>query len=212
MPTLTVSGAIDMLSAVSVKMTAERDHLCELDGHIGDADHGIAMSQGFIAVRDALREIDPTGATLSDVFNTAAKSFLNVVGASSGPLYATAFMRVGKHLKGVSEISVTKTPEVFALMATGIRDRGKAEPGDKTMMDAWAAAEAKAKNGSDVVTVLQEIAEAAQAGAQSTIDMIASKGRAARLGERSRGHIDPGAASAAMIIRVMTDAFCQIAE
>lgn len=206
---LTVPVAIEMMNAVSQKMSAERDHLCELDGHIGDADHGIAMSQGFAAVKDALNELDPATTTLSDVFNTTAKSFLNAVGASSGPLYATAFMRIGKHLKGMSEIPIAETPEIFSLMAAGIQDRGKAEIGDKTMIDAWGAAAQKAINGSDTVSVLQDVAEAAQAGANSTVDMIASKGRSARLGERSRGHMDPGAASAAMIVRVMTNVLIQ---
>ncbi len=203
MSVLTTHDAIKMLNAVSVKMTEQRDHLCELDGHIGDADHGIAMEQGFKAVHDALAELDPNTALLSDVFNTAAKSFLNAVGASSGPLYATALMRVGKRLKGMSEIAISDTPEFFSLMAEGIQTRGKAEVGEKTMIDAWVPAGSEAGKNPDVVANLTTIADAAQSGAESTIDMIATKGRSARLGERSRGHMDPGAASAAMIIRVM---------
>ena len=205
MSRLTVEQTMAMLQAVAKRLTSERDHLCELDGHIGDADHGIAMAQGFEAVSTALADLDEPTVTLGDVFNTAAKSFLNAVGASSGPLYATAFMRVGKQFKDVSDLALDQTPEIFTLMATGIEARGKAVPGEKTMVDAWAPAAVAAQEQTDGPTTLVAIRDAARSGAEATVDMIASKGRAARLGERSRGHMDPGAASAAIIIEVMTE-------
>lgn len=177
-------------------MNAEREELCRLDGLIGDADHGIAMSQGMTAA--ALAVVAVQG-TITDQFNTAAKAFLNAVGASSGPLYATAFMRAAKVAAGRSSIAVAEAPQIIVAMAEGITFRGKAEPGQKTMIDAWAPAAAEAEKG------LAAMAKAAQAGADATRDMLATLGRAARLGERSVGHIDPGAASAAMIIGVMVD-------
>lgn len=205
MSELTTKDAVAMIAAISKRMTEMRDHLCELDGHIGDADHGIAMSQGFAAARDAVSELDASTATLTDVFNTTAKSFLNAVGASSGPLYATAFMRLGKHLGGAAHCALTDTPAFFSVMAQGIGDRGKAEPGEKTMIDAWAPAAAQAEKGGDLKESLSAIRRAAEEGADETKDMIATKGRSARLGERSRGHVDPGAVSAAMIIRTLTE-------
>ncbi len=114
-----------MFSTIATAIEADRDRLCALDGVIGDADHGIAMELGFNAARDAVaaldREADPTA-----IFNTAAKSFLNAVGASSGPLYATAFMRAGAVAKGKATLSDADFVAAFQAMAQGIRDRGKA--------------------------------------------------------------------------------------
>ena len=151
--------------------------------------------------------VDSVDATT--VFNTAAKAFLNAVGGSTGPLYATAFMRAGAALKGKVPVGDEDVAGVIAAMAKGIADRGKASIGDKTMLDAWqpaaeAAVEAVAA-GAALGDALTTAAEAADAGAQATREMTAKMGRAARLGDRSVGHIDPGAASAAMIVRVIAD-------
>ena len=192
-----------MLLAVADRMDAERDALCVLDGEIGDADHGVAMAGGFGAVRTALAELD--GATPTEVFNTAAKSFLNAVGASSGPLYATAFMRAGAAAKGREDLDDADAATLISAMADGIAHRGKAERGDKTMLDAWApAAEAAdAATGLSFAGVFRAAAVAAQSGAEATTDMQARLGRAARLGARSLGHQDPGATSAAMMLDAM---------
>lgn len=192
-----------MLLAVADRMDAARDELCALDGVIGDADHGVAMAGGFGAVRAALADLD--GAAPTDVFNTAAKSFLNAVGASSGPLYATAFMRAGAAVKGRAALDDADAAALIAAMAAGIAHRGKAAPGDKTMLDAWApAAEAAAAaEGRPAAEVFRAAAEAAQQGAAATADMQARLGRAARLGARSLGHQDPGATSAAMVLDAM---------
>ncbi|MBL8577665.1 MAG: dihydroxyacetone kinase subunit L [Mesorhizobium sp.] len=192
-----------IFSDIATAIAADRDRLCALDGVIGDADHGIAMELGFNAARDAVSalgaEADPT-----TIFNTAAKAFLNAVGASSGPLYATAFMRAGASAKGKSVLSDAEFVEAFRAMAQGIRDRGKAEPGEKTMIDAWvpaadAAASASAQ-GANAVAAVEAAASAAAEGAEATKAMVAAKGRSARLGDRSIGHVDPGAASAVTVI------------
>ncbi|MEM8729581.1 MAG: dihydroxyacetone kinase subunit DhaL [Pseudomonadota bacterium] len=192
-----------MLLAVADAMDAARDDLCALDGVIGDADHGVAMAGGFGAVRTAMNELD--GAEPTQVFNTAAKVFLNAVGASSGPLYATAFMRAGAAVKGKTELTNKDAAALVSAMADGIAHRGKATLGDKTMLDAWApAAEAaQAAEGQPVALVLKAAADAAEAGAAATSDMQAKLGRAARLGARSLGHKDPGAVSAALMLRAM---------
>jgi dihydroxyacetone kinase-like protein len=197
-----------MFSAIATAIEADRDRLCALDGVIGDADHGIAMELGFNAARDAVTafdgEADPTA-----IFNAAAKSFLTAVGASSGPLYATAFMRAGAAAKGKATLSDADFVAAFQAMAQGIRDRGKAEPGEKTMIDAWLPAATAAGNalaeGKAAAAALDAAANAAADGAEATKAMLAAKGRSARLGDRSIGHVDPGAASAVTVIRAMAD-------
>lgn len=195
-----------MLVAVADAMDAARDELCALDGEIGDADHGVAMSGGFGAVRTALGEME--GGAPTEVFNTAAKAFLNAVGASSGPLYATAFMRAGAAVKGKDVLEDADASTLVAAMAEGIAHRGKAQRGDKTMLDAWlpAAEAAEAASGKSAAEVFSAAADAAEAGAEATAEMQATLGRAARLGARSVGHRDPGAVSASMMLRAMAGA------
>ena len=179
--------------ALAARMQAERDHLCALDGAVGDGDHGIAMAQGMAAAAAAVVSCD---GGLQEMFNTAAKGFLNAVGASSGPLYATDFLRAGKACGPEAAMPRDRLSAVIAAMRDGIAQRGKAQPGQKTMLDAWHPAAEAALAGATA----PEILAAARAGAAATRDMVATIGRAERLGERSRGHLDPGAVSASMII------------
>ena len=182
-----------LFGAFSARMAAERDRLCALDGVIGDADHGIAMEQGMKAAADAAQAAE---GTLQDVFNAAAKGFLNAVGASSGPLYATALLRAGKAAGPRASMPSGELRTLIAAIRDGIVQRGKAEPGQKTMIDAWGPAADAAANGQSA----NAIVTAARNGAEATRDMIATVGRAARLGERSLGHPDPGAVSAAILV------------
>ncbi|MER9441712.1 dihydroxyacetone kinase subunit DhaL [Mesorhizobium sp. M0340] len=195
-----------MFNAIAAAIDADKDRLCQLDGVIGDADHGIAMALGFGAVRDALDQIDASTEPTA-LLNTAAKSFLNAVGASSGPLYATAFMRGAAAVKGKAILEDADVIAMFRAMAQGIQDRGKAELGEKTMVDAWLpaaqAAGAAKQAGKSLSESLDAALAAAESGAEATKDMIATKGRSSRLGERSLGHVDPGAASAVTIVRAM---------
>lgn len=209
MTTINSARLIGMFNQVASALEADKDRLCQLDGVIGDADHGIAMELGFTAVRDALAgpdaaTLDPTG-----IFNTAAKSFLNAVGASSGPLYATALMRAGAAVKGKADLDEADMILALQAMAKGIQHRGKAEIGEKTMIDAWVpAAEAAAKahaEGKNLVQALDAAVAAASEGAEATKNMVANKGRSARLGERALGHMDPGAASAVTVIAAMQE-------
>ena len=196
------------VAAIAEEMAANRDELCRLDGVIGDADHGIAMALGFGAARDAVVAMEPLSEP-SAVLNMAAKAFLNAVGASSGPLYATALMRAGAAVKGKAEIDDADVVSMLQAMAVGIRDRGKAEPGQKTMLDAWAPAAVAAREaqaaGTDLAGCLDAAVAAARGGAEATKAMVASKGRAERLGDRALGHMDPGAASAVLVIEAMRD-------
>jgi dihydroxyacetone kinase-like protein len=210
--TISTQDLVAMFIAVADAVDANKDHLSELDGVIGDADHGVSLGIGFSAVKEAVSQLDASGEPAT-VFNTAAKSFLNAVGASSGPLYATAFMRAGAAVKGKAALERDDMVAIVAAMAKGIQDRGKAERGDKTMVDAWLpAAEAiaeAAQGGAGIGGCLDAAAKAAQEGAEATKAMLASKGRAARLGDRSLGHMDPGAASTALIVRTIADHFAQ---
>ncbi|WP_292859309.1 dihydroxyacetone kinase subunit DhaL [Mesorhizobium sp.] len=206
--TIDAADLREMFDAIAVSIEADKDRLCQLDGVIGDADHGIAMALGFSAVRDALAPLDLATTEPTALLNTAAKSFLNAVGASSGPLYATAFMRAAAAVKGKAQLSDADVVALFQAMAQGIRDRGKAEIGEKTMIDAWLpaadAAGAAQAAGKTLSESLAAALAAAERGAQATKDMVAAKGRSSRLGERSLGHIDPGAASAVTVIDAMT--------
>lgn len=202
-----------MFHLISVAISAEKDHLSDLDGAIGDADHGITMALGFQAVNGELAKHDLDEMLPSAVFSLAASAFLDAVGASTGPLYATAFRKAAQALKQDETLSAAGQAAIVEAMTSGIRERGKGQRGDKTMLDAWipateAAAAARDRQAS-VWDMWDEILEAADTGARSTRSMVATRGRAARLGERSLGHIDPGAASAVIIIRAMRDTFTE---
>jgi phosphoenolpyruvate---glycerone phosphotransferase subunit DhaL len=201
----TISGPdlVAMLITVADAVSQDKDRLCALDGVIGDGDHGVTMDIGFTAIREALAALPPDTEPTS-VFNAAAKTFLNAVGASAGPLYATAFMRAGAAVKGKPVLDRDAFVDAIIAMAKGVQDRGKAEPGEKTMVDAWhpaAAAIAAAREAGDsLIDCLNAAASAAEEGATATISMLATKGRSARLGDRSIGHMDAGAASTALIL------------
>ena len=205
-----VRRLIAMFEAISAAVEAEKDHLSELDGAIGDADHGTTMSLGFLAVKAELAKVDVDKAQPSDVMATAAGAFLNAVGASTGPLYATAFRRAAQALAGANELNLATAAAMIDAIGSGIRERGKGQRGDKTMLDAWlpaadAAAAAVADNKAST-EFWSDVVAAADAGANATRSMVAAKGRAARVRERSLGHVDPGAASAVVIIRSMASA------
>jgi dihydroxyacetone kinase-like protein len=213
MSALTTVDVARLFAMLATRLGAARDELCQLDGVIGDGDHGIAMAQGFAAAAQAI-DMLAQGATLTDQFNAAAKGFLNAVGASSGPLYATAFMRAGKVAGLRTEMPLDEAPHLVVAMAEGIQLRGKAEPGEKTMVDVWAPAAAVVEAGMTGRTALPalmaQMQEVAAEGAEATKTMVATKGRAARLGERSLGHMDPGAASAAMILAVISQDWARL--
>ncbi|MBZ5763602.1 MULTISPECIES: dihydroxyacetone kinase subunit DhaL [Rhizobium] len=198
-----------MFHDISAAIDRQKDRLTSLDGAIGDADHGITMSLGFHAVTMELARLDLDTAAASTVFATAASAFLDAVGASTGPLYASAFLKAAKMLETDASLSLANQVAIIEALTLGIQQRGKGQRGDKTMLDAWipameAAIAAKAE-GTTPSDMWRRVTEAAEAGANATSSMVAARGRAARLGQRSLGHIDPGAASAAIILRAMMD-------
>ncbi|KRF22270.1 dihydroxyacetone kinase subunit DhaL [Phycicoccus sp. Soil802] len=190
-------------------IAANREHLTELDAAIGDADHGSNMDRGMKAAVAALDESRPptAGALLTKVGMT----LVSTVGGASGPLFGTFFMRMGGSLGATAE-TVSAGDVAAALRAGlgGIVDRGKAAPGDKTMYDALAPAvealEAALTDQATLATGLKAARDAAAAGRDATTPMLARKGRASYLGERSVGHQDPGAASVALLLDAAADA------
>jgi dihydroxyacetone kinase-like protein len=185
-----------------------KDALTDLDAAIGDGDHGINMDRGMQAVLAALDETRPAAA--GPFFTKVGMVLVSTVGGASGPLYGTFFLRVGTSLGEVGEVSLTEFATALRAGLEGIVARGKAEPGDKTMYDALAPAvtalDGAAAKGMDAAEALKIAMEAAESGRDATIPMLARKGRASYLGERSIGHQDPGATSVALLMAAATTA------
>lgn len=201
---------VGMMQAVADTIRIEKDHLSQLDGVLGDGDHGITMDIGWTAVRQKL-EARPDDEVIAATCERMAHAFLTSVGASSGPLYASALRGAGSAVTDRLNLDGAAMAAWVKGMSDGILARGGAKLGDKTMIDAWLpAAEAAvnaAQSGGDELAVLTAARDAAKAGAEHTATLESKRGRSAKLGTRSVGHIDPGALSAYMIIRAMTDAF-----
>ena len=188
---------------LSASAVAEhRDYLVDLDRAIGDGDHGENMDRGFRAAVEALSEAQP--GSVAEVLKTVAKTLMSTVGGAAGPLYGTAFLRASKAAGG-GDLDGVGVAAVIEGALSGIQARGKATTGEKTMVDAWTpaleAARAVAEAGGDAGVVLEAAATAAEAGAAATEPLRATKGRASYLGERSIGHLDPGAVSTSLILR-----------
>lgn len=183
-----------------------RAALIKLDREIGDGDHGENMDRGFSAVIKKLDDAAP--ASIADVLKLVATTLMSTVGGAAGPLYGTAFLRASKAAgQAESQNGALDAAAVAAVLEAGLEGvvaRGKAETGEKTMVDAWAPAVAAAKNiaatGGDAAEALRAAADAARTGARATEPLIARKGRASYLGERAVGHRDPGAQSSALIL------------
>ena len=190
------------IESSAADIAEQRDYLVDLDRAIGDGDHGENMDRGFKAAVEALGQAQP--GSVAEVLKTVAKALMSTVGGAAGPLYGTAFLRASK-AAGDGELDGAGVAAVIAGALDGIQVRGKGTTGEKTMVDAWTpaleAARAAAESGSDPVAVLEAAATAAEAGAAATEPMRATKGRASYLGERSIGHLDPGAVSTSLILR-----------
>ncbi len=192
------------LKAVIARIEETKDELTELDNAIGDGDHGINLARGFSAVAEKLPGLTgDLGATLKAVGMT----LVSTVGGASGPLYGTAFMKAGNALKGKTEATAEDLLAAAEAALKGIKMRGKATEGEKTMLDALcpalAAAKTAAGEGKAPKEILAAAIAAARAGAEHTKDIIATKGRASYLGERSLGHQDPGATSALYMLEAI---------
>jgi len=204
-----------------LRLSAARIHeqapaLTALDQAIGDGDHGINMDRGFAAILVQLDagapEVEGDVARAGTMLRTAGRTLISTVGGAAGPLYGTAFVRAGSTLVAAESSTADGELVLAALEAAiaGIAGLGKATAGEKTMLDALVPALTSGREalgaGSTVAEITRVIAEAAEAGAIATIPLLATKGRASYLGERSVGHQDPGATSSALLLRSLADA------
>lgn len=200
---LDITWAVDWVRRSAESMSEHRVELITLDREIGDGDHGENMDRGFQAVLPKLDDL-PAGSTPSDVLKLLATTLISTVGGAAGPLYGTAYLKASGAVGGEVSLDSEAVVRLLESGRDGIVLRGKAELGDKTMVDAWSpaveAAREAAGSGASAAETLRAAADAAAAGSDATIPLVARKGRASYLGERSAGHRDPGAQSTAYLI------------
>ncbi len=202
------SRMLKALEAMCDTIEAEKEYLSELDGAIGDGDHGVNMAKCFREVKKKLAE--STFADMNTLFNSVGMVVLNSVGGAMGALYGTFFLKMAQECAGKSELGLSDLVRMFQTAEQGILDIGKASPGDKTLLDTLAPAikalEESEQEGQSLPQALANFEQAAKKGMQSTKDMMAKMGRASRLGERTIGHQDAGATSCYFILRSLASA------
>jgi dihydroxyacetone kinase-like protein len=189
----------------SAAIAEQKDYLTQLDAAIGDADHGSNMTRGFAAVETKLDQLDG-GTPPGKVLVTAGQTLVSTVGGASGPLWGTALRRAGKALGDADEVDPAQLGAALEAAVAGVVELGAAQPGDKTMVDALQPAVdayRAALDGGELADALAAATAAAEQGMRDTVPMLARKGRASYLGERSIGHQDPGATSAAIIMAAL---------
>jgi dihydroxyacetone kinase-like protein len=194
---------LGVVREMAAAMEENRRYLTKLDSEIGDGDHGNNMHRGLQAALERLDGADPSSP--ADVLKTVSMALVSKVGGAAGPLYGTAFLRASTALSNKEEVSTEDAAGALEAALGGIKQRGKAEVGDKTIVDALepaveAAKEAASEAGGSVAAVFRAAAEAAKAGAESTVPLTARKGRASYLGARAQGHQDPGATSTYLLL------------
>jgi len=204
---ITAEHVIRFVEGIAARIKLHRDELTALDSAIGDADHGTNMDRGFSTVLEKL----PTVADkdIGTILKTVGMTLVSTVGGASGPLYGTAFIRAGMAMADRYELTPAEVVVALEAALEGIMARGKAQRGEKTMLDALGPGidvlkEAQS-NGEDFTAAMRRSVAAVEAGMKATIPMLATKGRASYLGERSIGHQDPGATSVFHIAQVLLE-------
>lgn len=201
---ITAKEFIDYFKQVVEVMEEEKDYLCELDRKLGDGDHGVTMSIGWQAINEQLTNELAEETDCGKISSTVGMTFLNAVGSSVGPLYATGFLRGAKVIKNKSVLTDQDLVEFWIAFGKGVKERGQAEVGDKTMIDTLdpvvKVLEENFKETQDFLSVFKQAVSAGEEGMKSTIEMLSKIGRSSRLGERSKGTQDPGATSAYFIL------------
>jgi dihydroxyacetone kinase-like protein len=207
MSELTSDQMIKWLERFAALLAENKDHLTQLDSAIGDADHGANMDRGFKAVLAKKAEFESKD--IATVFKTAAMTLISTVGGASGPLYGTFFLQAASPTGGKSAISAEEFGTLLEKGLNGVIQRGKAAVGDKTMIDALQPAvevyRKAVQGGEPLGDALEKAAESAREGMKSTIPLVARKGRASYLGDRSAGHQDPGATSTALLFQAAAE-------
>jgi dihydroxyacetone kinase-like protein len=204
---MTNEDVIRWLERIADVLHENAGYLTQLDSPIGDADHGVNMDRGFTAVRAKLATMP--SADIATLLRTVGTTLVSTVGGASGPLYGTAFLRAAGAVTGKEELDSADLVAMLDAFLGGIVARGKAQTGEKTMVDALTPALAAAKEalneGASVADLARRAAAAAEEGMKATIPMLATKGRASYLGERSIGHQDPGATSSWLMLRSLAE-------
>lgn len=194
----------EWLSSVADTYEKNKDYLTQLDSDIGDADHGINMNRGFKLVKGMINNENKE--SISDIFKSTGTILIKNIGGSSGPLYGTFFLNAGILSNNKESLSLSDITDIFNKGANAISSLGKSKAGEKTMLDTLfpsldAMKESINENSEDAKLFKNKVMEAAENGMKSTINMLATKGRASYLGERSVGYQDPGATSMFMLIK-----------
>ena len=204
---ITTEDMVRWINRVAAVLHENREYLTQLDSPIGDSDHGINMDRGFKAVIVKLPTVE--NMDIGSILKTVGTTLVSTVGGASGPLYGTAFLRAGMATSGKNELYEADVVHMLEAALEGIKARGKAQPGEKTMVDALTPAIAAMKEAEQQNVSMSQLlhrgSEAAEAGMKATIPMLATKGRASYLGERSIGHQDPGATSSWLMLKALAD-------
>ncbi len=201
---ITRDATLDWMSRFAGEMSEHREELVRLDTAIGDGDHGTNMNRGMTKAMEkvtAAEQADP-GAVLK----TVAMALVSSVGGAAGPLYGTLFLQIGGAIAGEAEVDLPSYAAAWRKGLEGVQARGKAQPGDKTMVDALIPGVEALEAASDLDSGLRAAVQAAEEGMKSTTPMIARKGRASYLGERSKDHQDPGATSTYYLFKSAAEA------
>ncbi len=201
--------ALEWIKTCAGVLAENREYLTQLDAAIGDADHGANMDRGFRAVMKKMPDISDKD--IGTIFKTVGMTLLSTVGGAGGPLYGTFFLQAGMKTAGKMELNLEDWTAALDAAVSGVIMRGKAELGDKTMVDALTPAVNALKQALEqnetVAEALKESSEAAKQGMEATTPLVARKGRASYLGERSAGHQDPGATSSYLILQAAVDSW-----
>jgi dihydroxyacetone kinase-like protein len=205
--TLSRDAILDWLRAFATLIDENQDYLTQLDSAIGDADHGVNMHRGMQAVIGKLPGL--ADKDIGTILKTTGMTLVSTVGGASGPLYGTLFLQMGATTANKLVLTLPDWTTALEAGINGVITRGKAEPGDKTMIDAFgpalSALKAANDNGTALSEALRQSAQAAEKGRDATTPLVARKGRASYLGERSAGHQDPGATSAHLLLKAAAD-------
>ncbi len=203
---LSTQDWLTILHRIAGVFERSRERLNALDGAIGDGDHGVSMVVGFRAVLQAIESYTGDEA-LDRLFREAGEAFLAAVGGAIGPLIGTMFTDAGKKLAGCSAFGAAQFREMLTAMESAVVRRGKAEIGDKTILDSLhpAVEAVRALPAADLPELCRAAAEAAEQGAEATAALISKRGRSARLGERTLGHPDAGATSLSLILQTIAE-------
>jgi dihydroxyacetone kinase-like protein len=204
-----MAGSIDARDVVRTiidEIEKNKAWLSEIDGAVGDGDHGINMAKGFSMVK---QKLDQSGNTLGELLRLAGMTLLDNIGGAMGPIYGTLFMKMGKAVEGKAALAKEDLAGMLASALEGVKQRGGAKVGDKTLVDTLEPAvkgcEEALKAGAGFTEEIDRMIESARAGMESTKDLVAKLGRSSRLGERSKGTIDAGAASCYVILKAFGD-------